>query len=252
MLQPYNFPSARFATFAGKHVQMAIESVTTSNNTNLLKRLGAITAIGGAVLMLIGAALWGSTGTDLWQSLDGGNMADYLRAVANSRSALVANTVCWITGVLTLGVAGCAMAELGTRNRAAAAIATVCFRTAVPLAIVAFLSMLALAIQIAPDAAPNAIAIAEVVGWIGARADDIATVLIIGAGPFFLSLAGRGDWAPNWLAIWGYLAGILGLFSLSCLFFPGMVQFSFIILPPGMGWLIAAGIVLLRQEPAAQ
>lgn len=71
--------------------------------------------------------------------------------------------------------------------------------------------------------------------------------LIIGGGPFFISLAGRGDWAPTWLVRWGYLAGIAGLFSVFVLYFAGLSGYGFVIIPIGIGWMLAAGIALLRR-----
>jgi hypothetical protein len=112
----------------------------------------------------------------------------------------------------------------------------------------AYIAMLSLVVQIAPNTSPVAVSLAEVVGWIGARADDFATALILGAGPFFFVLAGKGAWVPGWLAVWGYVAGVVGLFSLAVLYVPGLAGFGFLILPVGMGWLLAASVVLLRRK----
>jgi hypothetical protein len=129
--------------------------------------------------------------------------------------------------------------------------ARVCYQTAVPLVIVSYIAMLALVVQLAGDVSGTAVAIAEVVGWIGARGDDLATALILGAGPLLISLAGHGEWLPTWLLRWGYATGLAGLLSLFFLFLPGMTSYSFIILPVGMGWMIATGVVLLRQVKTA-
>ena len=215
-------------------------------------RVGGYTAVGGAVTMLIGAALWGTSGTDLWAALDSGDVAGYLVAAGTMRVQLIANLTFWIVGVLILGVAGTALANLCVRRRMPAQIALVCIRTGVPLVIVAYIAMLSLLVQIAPDTSATAVTIAQVVGWIGVRADDLATALIIGAGPLFISLAGRDDWVPTWLARWGYLAGVIGLFSLVVLYIPPLRGLSFIIIPLGVAWMIAAGIVLLRRSGAVQ
>jgi ABC-type transport system involved in cytochrome c biogenesis permease subunit len=108
--------------------------------------------------------------------------------------------------------------------------------------------MMALVVLIAPDTSDTAVYIARVVGWLGARADDIATALFLGAGPLFISLAGHGDWVPRWLLRWSYLAFFCGLLSIVVLYFPGMSQYGFVIVPVGMGWMVAAGIVLLRKK----
>jgi hypothetical protein len=111
--------------------------------------------------------------------------------------------------------------------------------------------MLAVVVQLGGTVDETAVAIAKVVGWIGARSDDLATALIIGGGPLFISLAGHGEWVPTWLLRWGYLAGLAGLFSLVCLYIPGMVAYGFIIIPIGVIWMIAAGVVLLRGQKTA-
>ena len=214
-----------------------------TNNT----RVGGYTAIGGAVTMIIGAVLYFTSGTDLWVALDGGDMAGYLVAAGAAKAQLVANLSFWIVGVLILGVAGYAMVSLCVQRRALAQVALVCAGTAVPLAIVAFIVMLSLVVQIAPDTSATSVAIANVAGWIGARADDLATALIIGFAPLFISLAGRDDWAPTWLARWGYLAGITGLLTAAAPYSPALTALGFIIVPVGIGWMIAAGIVLLRR-----
>ena len=210
------------------------------------RRLGGYTAIAGAVTMVIGAALWGTSGTDLWLALDSGDMAGYLAAVAGVKAQLVANLSVWILGVLILGVAGTMMAEMCQKRKVLAQVGLICFRTAVPLVIVAFIAMLAVVVQLGGAVDETAVAIGNVVGWIGTRADDLATALIIGGGPFFISLAGRGEWVPAWLLRWGYLAGLAGLFSLVCLYIQGMGAYGFIIVPIGVIWMIAAGVVLLR------
>ncbi len=214
-------------------------------------RLGGYTAIAGTVTMLVGAALWGTSGTDLWAALDSGDMARYLVAIEAVKGQLVANLSVWILGVLILGVAGSMLAALCTQRRPLARIAQVCFQTAVPLVLVAYVAMLALVVQLGGDSSATAVSLANVVGWIGARADDLATALIIGIGPLFLSLAGHGEWVPTWLLRFGGLAGVVGVLSVAFLYLPGMAAYSFIILPVGMGWMIAAGVVLLRQTGSA-
>ena len=89
--------------------------------------------------------------------------------------------------------------------------------------------------------------VATLIGWIGARLDDIATMLIVGLSPLCLSIAGKRDWVPAWLAIWGYLAGITGLLVVISLL-TGIVALGFIIIPFGIGWMIAAGVVLIKKS----
>lgn len=210
-------------------------------------RMAAYTTIAATVTMIIGAILWGTSGTDLWEALDSGNVAGYLTAVAGVKPQLVANLSVWIFGVLLIGVAGSSLTSLCRQRPFAARVALVCFQTAVPLVIVSYIAMMAVVVQIGGDSSATAVALGEVVGWIGVRADDLATALILGGGPLFISLAGRDDWMPTWLVRWGYLAGVVGLFSLLVLYIPSPSALGFAILPVGMGWMLAAGIFLLRR-----
>ena len=227
------------------------EMVATRNTT--YARLGGLTALSGAIIMIIGALLQFSSGTDLWAALAGGDMVGYLAAVVGVKAQLVANLTFWIVGVLLLGTAVNYLVNLCTQREPMAQVARVCVGTAVPLAIISFIAMLALVVQIAPttlvaDTAATGVAIANVVGWIGARADDLATALIIGLPPLFLSIAARDDWMPTWLVWWGYLAGVVGLLSLVVLYMPALAGLGMLIIPFGMGWMLAVGVVLLRRK----
>lgn len=212
-------------------------------------RMGAYTMIAGTVTMLIGAMLWGTSGTDLWAALDSGTVAEYLVAAGAVKPQLVANLSVWIVGVLIIGVSGSLLTSLCRQRPLVAQVALVCFRTAIPLVIMSYITMMAVVVQIGGDNSATAIALGEIVGWIGVRADDLATALILGGGPFFISLAGRDDWVPTWLFRWGCLAGIVSLFSLFVLYIPSPSGLGFAILPVGMGWMLATAIVLLRERP---
>lgn len=214
------------------------------------KQLAAYTALAGAASFIIGAALWASSGTDLDMAVTNGEMASYLTAASAAKTVLIANLTFWILGGLLLGAAGTTLANL-SRRRVWAQAAMVCYRTAVPLVILAYVAMLAVVVQIAPDTSATAIFLAEVVGWIGSRADWIATVLIIGVGPLFLSLAGQGDWASPGLVRWGYLTGVCGLLTTVAMYANGLGTYGFVIIPVGLIWMIAAGVALLRSKNSA-
>ena len=213
-----------------------------------LDRLAGVAVVAGALLMLCGAALWAAAGLDLWAALDADDVAGYLAASATVRPLLVANLSLWMVGVLVLGVAGEALTGWCRRRPGLAAVAAVCFRTAVPLALVAFLAMLAIVVR---GDGPSAAA-AELVGWLGARADDVATALIAGVGPCAVSLAARDEWAPAWLVRWGVAAGAAGLLVVPALLVPGLTSLALVVVPVGMGWMLATGWTLLRRPaPAA-
>ncbi|MCB0209982.1 MAG: hypothetical protein KDJ52_11655 [Anaerolineae bacterium] len=211
-------------------------------------RLGGYTAIIGALTMVVGAILWGTSGTDLWAALDSGDVAGYLAATGAVKAQLIANLTLWIIGVLILGVAGTTLTNTCHQRPILAQIALVCVRTGIPLVLVAYIAMLAVVTQIAPDTSPTAVAMAQVVGWIGVRADDLATALILGAAPLFMAMAARDAWMPTWLVRWGYLDGVIGLLSLVVLYIPPLRGLGFIIIPIGVAWMIATGVVLLRRH----
>lgn len=234
--------------------------MTTTINTSYQHNEAALTtpatqarqagwaSLSGAILMLIGAALYFSSGTDLWAAVAGGDIAGYLVTAGGVKAQLVANLTFWITGVLVLGVAWNRLVLLCEQRPALAQLARMGATTAVPLAITSFIAMLAMVVQIAPDTSATSVAIANVIGWIGIRADDLATALLIGFPPLFLALAARGEWMPTWLARWGYLAGAVGLLSLVVIYIPPLTPMGFLIVPVGMGWMIATGVVLLRRN----
>lgn len=203
-------------------------------------RISGNFSISGAVIMLIGAAFWGASGTDLWQTLADNQMESYLVQSESVKHLLVVNTIFWILGVLLMGIAGKMMSALCTSNQSMSQVASFCFQSAIPIAIVSFITMLSLAIQ------KPTIEVAIIIGWIGARLDDLATMLIIGAGPLFVSIAGRNNWVPRWLRIWGYLAGFTGFLVVVSLL-TGVVEMGFVIVPVGIGWMIAAGVVLRKR-----
>ncbi len=221
-----------------------------TENMFLRKNLLAVAgycALAGAICMLAGAAFWGATGTDLWAALARNDMATWLSQLESARSLLVVNTSFWVAGVILMAAAGKMMSVLTSRRKGMAALGLTCMQTGAGVAIVAFLLMLAPAFHLAPDTAAETVRLAGLIGWAGARLDDLATLLIIGAGPLLLSLAGDKDWVPGWLRIWGYLAGGAGLVSILTLFNPGQPEPGFVIVPVGIGWMIAAGIVLIRS-----
>jgi hypothetical protein len=202
-------------------------------------------SIAGAISMLIGAACWGASGTDLWQALATSQMEDYLSQLPTVKQLLIINTGFWILGVLLMATAIILMTEFCISNQGFGQMAKVFSLAGAAAAIVSFIIMLSLA-MIVPS-----VDIATIIGWIGARLDDIATMLIIGFSPLCLSIAGKGNWVPDWLSVWGFLAGISGFLGIVSML-TGIVALGFIIIPFGIGWMIAAGIVLLKKSKSVE
>ena len=142
-----------------------------AQNLGATTRIGAYTAIGGSVCALLGAALWGASGTDIDAALAAGEMADYLVAAGESTFLIVANLTLWIVMALLLGVAGTAMTLLSERRQLLAQIARYSYWTGVPLVIAAYVAWLAVVLRVAPDTSPAAILVAEAMGWFASRAD---------------------------------------------------------------------------------
>jgi hypothetical protein len=211
-----------------------------------MKKAGYFSII-GAAFMVVGAAFWGASGSDLWAALATSDIEIFIYELPQAKTLLIVNTCFWIPGVLLMGTALMMMDDLNNENKAASAVLRMVIGTAIPMAIVSFITMLSLAITLSPDVAAQSVQLATTIGWIGARIDDIATILIVGVSPFFVSLAGRGVWVPGWLRIWGFVAASAGLLALIALLIPQAYELGFIIIPVGLGWMIAAGIVLLRK-----
>ncbi len=205
-------------------------------------------AVVGAGLMLLGAAVWVSTGSlDLDAALQTGEMAAYLVAAGEHRAALVANLCIWIVGVLGLGAAGTAMAAVGRGSGLTGDLVRFVYWVGVSVAISAFVAWLAIIVQLSGATGATPVAIAEVVGWFAYRMDLIATVLLIGVGPALVAWAGREGWVPRWLLGWGLLAALVGVLSFLPYFVPAVpFGLTFAIVPVGIGWTLAAGVVLLR------
>jgi len=70
---------------------------------------------------------------------------------------------------------------------------------------------------------------------------------LVGIGPVLISVAGRDDWVPKWLARWGFLALAASLLTAIAMFTGGLTTYGFLIVPVGMIWTIAASIVLFRR-----
>lgn len=225
-----------------------------AKNIKTTTHLGAYTAIGGSVCAITGAALGIASGADLDQTLAGGDMANYLAIAGENTLLLVANLTIWIVMVFLLGIAATAMTILSERRPIVSQVARYCYWAGAPLVIAAYVAWLAIVVQVAPDTSAASVKVAEVVGWFASRADWIATILIIGIGPTFISLAGRGDWVPTWLARWSYVTAFAGLLNAVAMLTggSGLTTYGFLIIPAGVGWMIAAGIVLFRRIGVAQ
>ena len=218
---------------------------TSSPSSTMLLRLGGWTAVTGGLLMALGAGLWRASGTDLDAALAGDAMAAYL-AEAAGNGLVVANLVAWILGVLFLGAAGLAFARAPGNRPAPAHLARVAFVVSVPVAVVAFITWLAMVVQTGSDFTAAELAAADLAGWIASRADWTATALIVVFGPALLSWAGRDGWVPGWLLGLGVLAGVAGTATVVAMFTGALTTYGFAVVPIGLIWMLSAGVTAVR------
>lgn len=206
-------------------------------------RLTGITAIVGAVIMLIGAAFYYATGSaaDLPPALHDGTIPAYLDAV-NGSATIVTNLSLWIVGATLMGAAGVGFALLGRQRTGLAGFGATAAVLGAATAIVCFMAWLAVVVAPAGDAL-----LGETLGWFAWHLDHVATALIIGFGPMLYALAGKGSWVPTWLVRWGAVAGVAAVLSLVAAYVHALADIGMVIVPVGIGWMIAGGITAVRQ-----
>lgn len=206
----------------------------------------------GALIMLTGAIFYQLSGVDLDAALLNNEIEGYLSSMPDARTMIILNLTLWIIGAFLMGTAGYILSDLTTISPVASRVAKFCFITAVPLAIASFVCIFAVVMKIAPENSEQHVLLAEALGWLGSRADWIATTLIVGFGPYMLCRAGKGNWAPNWLYIWSMLCAVAAILTIIAIFAGGLTTYGFIIVPIGLGWMIATGITLLRKTGATE
>lgn len=217
------------------------------NTHSIHTRLGAYSAFFGALSFLVGAILWGATGADIDAALATNDMAGYLARAGEAQPLLIVNLCFWMFGTCLLGIAGNSLSNLSNPARISTHIAKTCYQIAAPLVLASYVALMAVVVRIVPDTSPASVALASALGWFGTTADWIGTVLFLGAGPFFLALAGRNDWMPTWLVRVAVANGVAGVLTLIGLFTNGMSSYGFLIIPIGMFWVFSVGIVLFRR-----
>jgi len=219
------------------------QSVATAEESRRLRRAGGLLSIIGAVAMGTGGAFYTSTGADLWGLVDGDvDINTYLADAAASVSTLLVAHTIWIAGIVALTLGGVLLTGRSSDHTSTAARAT--YTIGAALAIPAFMTMIALT-RLAETGA-DAPALTEALAFLGARLDDLATVIVVGLGPVLITIANRRTWMPGWLAALGVASGAAGLLSIISMFFGQSASLGFLIVPIGLAWTLAAGIVTIR------
>jgi hypothetical protein len=216
-------------------------------NIRTATKIGAITTLIGSLCMIIGAALMVVSGADLDKALNASDVSGYLTIANENISLLIANLSFWICGVILLGVGATMMAALSTQRPIMAKLAQYKYSLAIPIVVVSYVAWLAVIVRLSPDNSASSAAIAETVGWFASRADWIATILVLGTGPVLISLAGKNDWVPRWLLIWSFVNLFTGLLNAIAMYAGGLTSYGFLIIPVGLGWMIASSIILFKR-----
>ncbi len=213
-------------------------------------RTSGIFAIVGSITMLVGTAAWMTSGADLDKALDGDSMAEFLTDAANSGAALVANLSLWMLGVVLLAIGGLGLLRRGRQDSLASVIGRFSLTAGAGLVLAAYSMWLGIVLGLAPAhlAGESVIGTARALGYAASIGDWVATVMILGVGIGAIVTAGRGVWVPRWLWIWGMATLATGVLTILGLFLEARTTLSMIILPFGMLFLIAAGIVAIRDN----
>jgi hypothetical protein len=212
------------------------------------RRLAGWITIAGNLTMLVGTAFLVIADADLDTALEDNAIGDFLTQAAANGSALTANLGFWILGVVILGIGGVLLSGLGDQDSPATAVARFSFTAGPAAAMVVYPAWLGIVLGLAPAhaAGENVDAVAMALGHATSTADWVFTIVVLGIGPFALAMAGRGSWVPRWLYRWGMIAIAFGAITATGLIFDIRTILAAPILPVGMGFLIAAGIVAIR------
>ena len=221
-----------------------------ARNTRTAVTIGALTTLIGSIAMVTGAAIWGASGADIDVAIETDAIAEYLSRVTETRSLLIANLSVWIFGVLCIGAGATVMAGLGAKRPVIATLARYNYWVGIPIVVVSYVAWLAVVVNTPSEPNEAFTQVATALGWFASRADWTATILVLGTGPALICHAGRGEWVPNWLRIWGLLCLIPGFLTGLSMFIGGMPTLGFIIIPVGMLWMFAASAVLFRLRNA--
>lgn len=209
------------------------------------RRLGGAALAAGALVMVVGAGFWASTGTDIDAALVDGTFGAYLADAVEHRATLGINLSLWMFGVGLLGAGGVLLAGTGREaDHPGSDLARACYAVAATLALVSFLAWHGL-VRVAERIDVGA---AEAIGWTAWQIDNVATSLIIGLGPLALAWAARDGWMPRWLRMWAGVAAVTAVLTWIAIPTGGGGTYGFLIVPVGIAWSVTAGVVAMRAR----
>ena len=215
-------------------------------NLKITSKIAAITVLIGSICMIAGAILMGISGADLDTALDRNELTNYLTIAGDNKTLLIANLTIWIIGVILIGLAATLMANLGASKKVLSRIVCYNYSVAIPVVVIAYSAWLAIVVRLTSHNLQESVVLAEILGWFASRADWIATILVLGIGPLLISLSGKNYWVPKWLLVWSYFTLFTGFLNFVAMFAGGLTTYGFLIIPVGMGWMIASFFVLTK------
>lgn len=217
-----------------------VNGVTSSRAT-----AGWVTIV-GAVTMLVGAVLNTASGPEYEGAVTGRDVAGYLTDLDAARTVAIAGFSVWMVAICILCAGGVLLAA-SSSDGVARRISTFAFTTGAGTAVMFFSLWMAVPLVLAPAfvAGEPVETLAQTLLAAAVNADWLITVMIVGVGAGFMAIAGRGDWAPGWLVGWGRIALAVGAASL-VLVVLGMWDAAFVIVPVGLGLMLASGIAAVR------
>ncbi len=220
---------------------------TTAEGSGMLSvprlRTAGLVALMGAVVMLVGAALYFAGGADAWLAVSSGDTEAYFTDAAANTTVLYAGLFFWVLGATTMAVGGGLLAGVGGGPAGMAARSTYAIGAAA--AVVAFLVLAAL-VRLAGSGSTS-YELGDVLAFLGTTLDDVATIFIIGVSPVLVGLSGKATWMPGWLSVWAWLCGIAGAVATLAIFMGASSTLGFALVPIGIGWLIAVGVFSMRR-----
>ena len=214
---------------------------TTGNDTT--SRTAGVVALVAPLVMVAGAAVWASTGTDLDAAVTNGTVGDYLTQVAAAPSTVYLHVLLWMVGGPLLGLAILLLVRRQDIGGTHGVVATAAAHLGAAMAIVCFSIWFAL---LELRGASGAQDVVHVLGFLASRVDWVATVLLIGVAPAAVSWARGGR---TWQRILSTLAAGLGVIALIGLWLQAeaAIAIGFVEVPVGLAWFVATGITELRR-----
>jgi hypothetical protein len=208
------------------------------------------TTIIGVIIMLAGTGFWAASGADIDVAAESNAIGEYLTRVAANGTLLTINLGMWIIGVVVLGLGGIMLARLGDQDSPGTDVARFAFTITPAAAMVVYTMWLGIVLGLAPTYVAGASVEGGAAALVHATSlgDWVMTIPVLSLGTAAISLAGRDSWVPRWLFRWGMLTIVTGVLAAAGLMFNARTSLVMPILPVGMGFMVAAGIVAIRRS----